>query len=104
MNSLVVFENAIINEKECLITIKNSLISDLHNFAKYLSNKFDLDIYDFSDNLFILKNDYKFIMFSCIIKEDMMNITISFIPIYNDDVLTDDYNSSSDTDDYFSDE
>lgn len=104
MNSLVAFENAIISEKECLITIENSLVYDLHNFAKYLSKKFELDIYDFSDNLFILKNDYKFIMFSCIIQEDIMNITISFIPIYNDDVLTDDYNSNSDTDNYFSDE
>jgi hypothetical protein len=94
MNSLSAFENAIVNKKECLIIIDK--ISDLYKFTKNLSKKLKLDIYEFSENLFILKNNYDFIIFRCVYELEQINFIISFIPIDNDDVLTDDYSSDDD--------
>lgn len=96
MNSLVELKTAIIYEKECVIIIDKSIISDLYKFAKHLSAKFKFEIYDFSENLFILKNDYKFIVCSCVYQNNQITFAISFIPIYNDDVSTDDYTSEND--------
>lgn len=96
MNFLVELKTAIIYEKECVIIIDKSIISDLYKFAKHLSAKFKFEIYDFSENLFILKNDYKFIVCSCVCQNNQMTFAISFIPIYNDDVSTDDYTSEND--------
>lgn len=96
MNSLVELKTAIICEKECVIIIDKSIISDLYKFAKHLSTEFKFEIYDFSENLFILKNDYKFIVCSCVCQNNQMTFAISFIPIYNDDVSTDDYTSEND--------
>lgn len=98
MNSLVELKTAIICEKECVIIIDKSIISDLYKFTKHLSTEFKFEIYDFSENLFILKNDYKFIVCSCVCQNNQMTFTISFIPIYNDDVSTDDYTSENDCD------
>lgn len=96
MNSLIELKTAIVCEKECVIIIDKSIISDLYKFAKHLSTEFKFEIYDFSENLFILKNDYKFIVCSCVCQNNQMTFAISFIPIYNDDVSTDDYTSEND--------
>jgi hypothetical protein len=94
MNSLSAFENAIVNKKECLIIIDKVL--DLYKFAKNLSKKLELDIYEFSENLFILKNNYNFIIFRCVYELEQISFIISFIPIYDDDVSTDDFSSDDD--------
>lgn len=96
MNSLIELKTAIIHEKKCVIIIKKSIISDLYKLVKHLSAEFKFEIYNFSENLFILKNDYKFIVCSCVCQNNQMTFAISFIPIYNDDVSTDDYTSEND--------
>lgn len=96
MNSFNAFRTAINDKNECIVIIEKSCISNMHKFAKKLSKKYKCKIYDFSKNVFILKNNCNLIIFSYIYENNLINFNISFILNDDDAVLTDNYLSDKD--------
>ena len=97
MNSFSDIMSAIENELEAVIVIDNKNIPDLNIFATNLSKEFEFNLHYFSKNLFIFKNNFKFILIYLINENNQMSFIISFMPIHiDDDYKTDDCISDDD--------